>query len=72
MKKMKIFEKCAPYTDCMSEINNTRTDNVNYIDAVMLFCDSIEHGDNFSKISGGLRQYYRDKPNNTILDLNLK
>ena len=72
MKKMKKFENCAPYTDCMSERNNTQTNNANYIDSIMLFCDSIEHGDNYSKISGGLRQYYRDKLNNAILDLNLK
>ena len=56
----------------MSERNNTQTNNANYIDSIMLFCDSIEHGDNYSKISGGLRQYYRDKLNNAILDLSLK
>ena len=72
MKKMKTFENCAPYTDCMSERNNTQTNNANYIDSIMLFCDSIENGDNYLKISGGLRQYYRDKLNNAILDLNLK
>ena len=72
MKKMKTFENCAPYTDCMSERNNTQTNNADYMDSIMLFCDSIEHGDNYLKISGGLRQYYRDKLNNAILDLNLK
>ena len=72
MKKMKTFENCAPYTDCMSERYNTQTNNANYIDSIMLFCDSIEHADNYLKISGGLRQYYRDKLNNAILDLNLK
>lgn len=72
MKKMKTFENCAPYTDCMSERNNTQTNNANYIDSIMLSCDSIEHGDNYLKISGGLRQYYSDKLNNAILDLNIK
>ena len=30
-----IFKNCAPFTDCISEINNTQIDNAKYIDVVM-------------------------------------
>ena len=29
------FKNCAPFTDCVSEINNTQIDNSKYIDVVM-------------------------------------
>ena len=29
-----IFKNCAPFTDCISEINNTQIDNEKYIDVV--------------------------------------
>ena len=30
-----IFKNCAPFTDCMSEINNTEVNNAKYVDVVM-------------------------------------
>ena len=30
-----IFEKCAPFTNCISKINNTQIDNAEYIDIVV-------------------------------------
>ena len=58
----------APYTDCISEINNTQIDNAEYLDVVMLFHNLIEHCDNYSKTSGSLWQYYRDEPHDNIAD----
>ena len=57
-----IFKNCAPFTDWISEINNTQIDNVKYIDGVMPMYNLIEYSDNYSKISGSLWQYYRDEP----------
>ena len=34
MKKKKK-KKCAPFADCVSEVNNVQVDNANYIDVVM-------------------------------------
>ena len=31
-----IFKMCAPFRDCISEINNTQINNVKYIAVVML------------------------------------
>ena len=44
-----IFKNCAPFTNCISEINNTQIDNVKDIDIVMPMYNLIEYGDNYSK-----------------------
>ena len=49
-----IFKICAPFTDCISEINNTQVDNTKDIDIVMPMCNLIEYSDNYSKASGRL------------------
>ena len=35
------FKNCGPFTDCISEINNTQKDNANNIDVVMLMYNLI-------------------------------
>ena len=57
--KKVIFKNCDPFTECISEINNTQVDNAKDIDVVMPIYDLIEHSDNYSKTSGSLWQYYR-------------
>ena len=54
-----VFKKCAPFTSCKSEINNTEIDNAKGIDIVMPMYNLIEYSDNYSKTSGTLWQYYR-------------
>ena len=44
-----IFKKCAPFTDCISEINNTQIDNARYIDVIMPMYNSFEYGKNYLK-----------------------
>ena len=63
-----IFKSCAPFTKCISRINNTDIDNSQDIDIVMPMYNLIEHSDNFSKTSGSLCQYYKDDPNDNITD----
>ena len=50
-KKVK-FKNCAPFTKCISKINNTQTDNAEYIHIVIPICNLIEYSDNYSKTSG--------------------
>ena len=59
IKKVTI-RNFAPFTDCISEINNTQVYNANYIDIVMPMYDLIEH--NYFKPSGSLWQYCKDIP----------
>ena len=49
-----IFKNCAPFTNCISEINNTQVDNANDLDIVMARYNLIEYSDNYSKTSGSL------------------
>ena len=60
--KKVIFKNCAPFTNCISKINNTQIDNAEYIDIVMPMYNLIEYSDNYSKTSGSLWQYCKDAP----------
>ena len=57
-----IFKNCAPFTNCISKINNTQIDNAEYIDIVMPMYNLIEYSDNYSKTSGSLWQYCKEIP----------
>ena len=52
-----IFKNCAPFTNFISEINNTQIDNANDIDIVMSMYNLIEYSDNYAKTTGSLWQY---------------
>ena len=54
------FKNCAPFINCISEINNTQVDNAKDIDIVMPMYNLIEYSDNYAKTSGSLWQYYRE------------
>ena len=64
--KKVIFKNCAPFTNCISEINNTQKDT----DIVMSIYKLIEYSDNYAKTTGSLWQYCKDIParnNNEIV-----
>ena len=63
-----MFQNCAPFISCKSEINNTETDDAIYIDMVMPMYNLIEYNDNYSKTSESLWQYYKDEPNDNLTD----
>ena len=66
-----IFKNCAPFTNCISEINNTQIDNAKDSDIVMPMYNLIEYSDNYAKTTGSLWQYCKDIParnaNNEII-----
>ena len=72
--KKVIFKNCAPFTNCISKINNTQIDNAEYIDIVMSMYNLIEYSDNYSKTFGSLWQYCKEIPavddNGDIEDFN--
>ena len=72
--KKVICKSCAPFTNCISKINNEQIDNAEYIDIVMPMYNLIENSDNYSKISGSLWQYCEDIPavnnNGAIVNFN--
>ena len=62
------FKNCAPFANCISEINNTQVDNAKDIDIVMPMCNLIEYSDNYAKTSGTLWQYFKDEPDDNLAD----
>ena len=52
--KKVIFKNCAPFTNYISEINNTQIDNAKDIDIVIPMYNLIEYSDNYAKTSGSL------------------
>ena len=72
--KKVIFRNFAPFTNCISKINNTQIGNVEYIDIVMPLYNLMECSNNYSKTSGSLWQYCKDVPavddNGAFVDFN--
>ena len=62
------FKNCVPFTNCISEINNTQVDNAKDIDIVMPMYNLIEYSDNYAKTTESLWKYFRDKPNDNLAD----
>ena len=60
--KKVMFKNYAPFTNCISKINNTQVDNAKDIDIVMPMYNLIEYSDNYSKTSGSLWQYCKEIP----------
>ena len=61
--EQEIFKKYAPFTDCITEINNTEVDNAKDLDVFMLIYNLSKYSDNCSRTSGSLYPFYRDDPN---------
>ena len=55
-----VFKHCAPFINCISEINNTQIDNAKDIDIVMPMYNLIEYSDNYAETTRSLWQYFRD------------
>ena len=45
--KKVIFKNYAPFTNCISKVNNTLVDNAKDIDIVMQMYNLIEYNDNY-------------------------
>ena len=69
-----IFKNCAPFTKCISRINNTNVDNTQDVFIIMPIYNLIEYSDSYSKTSRRLWQYCKDLPtvnnNDDIADFN--
>ena len=64
--KKVIFKNYTPFSNYISEMNNTEIDSAKDIDKVMPMYNLIEYSDNYSETSRSLWQWYRDEPNNKI------
>ena len=55
------FKNCAPFTKCITEINETFIDDAEHINITMPMYNLIEYSDNYSDTSGSLWQFKRDE-----------
>ena len=46
------FKKCAPFTKCITKIDETTIDDAENLNLVMLMCILIEYSSNYSEITG--------------------
>ena len=60
------FKNCAPFINCISEINNTLVDNAKDIDIVIPMYNLIDYSGNYAKTTGSLWQYFRDEPDDDL------
>ena len=70
--KKLIFKNRAPFTNCISEVNNTQVDNAKDIDVIMSLYNLLEYSLAYEKTPGSLWQYCKDVPavdnNNAIVN----
>ena len=59
------FKNNAPFTNCISKINNVLMDNAEDLDVVMPMYNLLEYSKNYRKTTGSSWNYYRDEPNNS-------
>ena len=67
-KRFLAFKNNAPFTNCISKINNVLIDNAEDLDTVMPMYNLLEYSKNYRKTTGSLWNYYRNEPNNPRLN----
>ena len=63
--RFSAFKNNAPFTNCISKINNVLMDNAEDLDVVMPMYNLLQYSKNYRKTTGSLWDYYRDEPNNS-------
>ena len=56
----------APFINCISKINDVKTDNVEDLDVVKPMYNLLGYSKNCKKTTGSLWNYYRDEPSNPL------
>ena len=64
--KAVIFKNCAAFTDCITEIDNRRVDNIKNLVQMIPMYSLIEYRDNYSKSTGRYLLFCTDESNATI------
>ena len=59
--KRLVLKNNAPFTSCISKINNTLIHNAEDLHVVMPMYNLLEYSKNYSKTTGRFRNYYRDE-----------
>ena len=57
------FKNCAPFTRCVTHINDKHVETGKNLDIIMPMYNLIEYSDNYADSSGSLYQFKRDEQN---------
>ena len=60
------FKNNAPFINCISKINDVKTDNAEDLDVAMPMYNLLGYSKNYRKTTGSLWNYYRDEPINPL------
>ena len=63
------FKDCAPFTKCITKIDETTTDHAEDLDLVMPMYNLIEYSSNYSETTGSLWFYSKDEATNFNADI---
>ena len=55
------FKNCAPFTRCVTHINDEHVETAENLDIIMPMYNLIEYSDNYADSSGSLYQFQRDE-----------
>ena len=65
------FKNCAPFTRCVTHVNDEHVDTSETLDIIMPMYNLLEYSDNYADSSGSLCQFKRNKsPMNDAGNLN--
>ena len=56
-----VFKNCAPFTRCVTHINDEHVETAEDLDIIMPMYNFIEYSDNYAVSSGSLYQFKRDE-----------
>ena len=56
------FKNCAPFTKCITHINDEHLETAENLDIIMLMYNLLEYSDNYEESSASLYQFKRDEP----------
>ena len=65
-KKSVAFKNNAPFINCISKINGVQIDNAEDLDVVMPMYNLLEYSKKYTKATGSLWNYFREKPSNHL------
>ena len=56
-----VFKNCAPFTRCVTHINDEHVETAENLDIIMTMYNLIGYSDNYADSSGSLYQFKRDE-----------
>ena len=55
------LKNCAPFTRCVTHINDEHVETTENLDIIMTMCNLLEYSDNYASSSGSLYQFKKDE-----------